>query len=106
MQARHGLAVIAVQLDVVIVHLIGRPETEHRAGADQLLVDQLGEHFTRILVQRGGGFTDHFVFEDARNLPARSQEMKNGVQSMYSASTLRSMLSSTRVPVKVGLTGV
>src|SRR5471032_319664 len=40
------------------------------------------------------------------NLPARSQEMKNGVQSMYSASTFRSMLSSTREPVKVGLTGV
>ncbi|MNN22013.1 hypothetical protein D3C81_1353560 [compost metagenome] len=40
------------------------------------------------------------------NLPARSQDMKNGVQSMYSASTSRSMLSSTRAPVKVGLTGV
>ena len=50
------------------MHLIGRPEAEHRAGADQLLVDQLGEHFLGVLVQRGGGFTDHFVFEDAREL--------------------------------------
>lgn len=32
---------------------------------------------------------------------------KNGVRSMYSARTLRSMsLPSTLVPVKVGLTGV
>ncbi len=82
MQARHGLAVIAVQLDIVVVYLIGRPETEHRTGADQLLVDQLGQHLAGVLVQRGGGFTDHFVFEDARKLAGQVQEMKNGVQSM------------------------
>ncbi|MCY1424547.1 hypothetical protein D9M71_402970 [compost metagenome] len=39
-------------------------------------------------------------------LPARSQEMKNGVQSMYSASTFRSMSSSTFTPVKEGTGGV
>ncbi|CAB5329875.1 hypothetical protein IST419_05873 [Burkholderia multivorans] len=36
-------------------------------------------------------------------LPARSQEMKNGVQSMYSASTARSISSSTLTPVKEGV---
>ncbi|MCY1301205.1 hypothetical protein D9M69_454970 [compost metagenome] len=36
-------------------------------------------------------------------LPARSQEMKKGVQSMYWASTARSMSSSTWTPVKLGL---
>ncbi|MNE70715.1 hypothetical protein D3C80_1665300 [compost metagenome] len=39
------------------------------------------------------------------NLPARSQEMKNGVQSMYSARVRRSMSSSTLTPVKEGTAG-
>ncbi|MCY1461763.1 hypothetical protein D9M71_794520 [compost metagenome] len=39
-------------------------------------------------------------------LPARSQEMKNGVQSMYSARVRRSMSSSTLMPVKEGVGAV
>ncbi|MCY1382526.1 hypothetical protein D9M69_705540 [compost metagenome] len=39
------------------------------------------------------------------NLPARSQEMKNGVQSMYSARVRKSMSSSTLMPVKEGTAG-
>ncbi|MCY1182960.1 hypothetical protein D9M73_235450 [compost metagenome] len=39
------------------------------------------------------------------NLPARSQEIKNGVQSMYSARVRKSMSSSTLTPVKEGTAG-
>jgi hypothetical protein len=46
----------------------GLPEAEHRTGADQFLVDQLGEHVLGIGVECGGGFPDHLVLQDAREL--------------------------------------
>src|SRR5690606_21173805 len=68
MHAPEWLAVLVVQLDVVMIDLVGRPETEDGPGADQLLVDQLAQDRLGIVEQRAGGFADHFIVEDARVL--------------------------------------
>ncbi len=67
-QPGNRLAVIAVDFQVIVLHLVGRPETEHRAGADEFFVDQLLEHFLCVGVQRRRRFTHHFIGEDAREL--------------------------------------
>ena len=70
-QGGQCLAVVAIDFDVVIGHLVGRPEAEHRSGTDQFFVDQLVEHLAGILVQRRGSLADHFVGEDARELASQ-----------------------------------
>ncbi len=62
------LAVVTVHFQVIVLHLVGRPEAEHRTSADQLLVDQLVQHCLGIVEQRGGRFANHLVFENARVL--------------------------------------
>ncbi len=101
-QGGEGLAIGAVDLQVVVLDLVGgqKPNT---ARLDQLLVDQLLQHRLGVVEQRGGGLADHLVGEDARVLAGQVPGMKNGVQSMYSASTARSISSSTLTPVKEGV---
>ena len=67
-QGGQRLAVLAIDFQVVVTHLVGRPEAEHGAGLDQLLVDQLPEHGLGVVEQRGGRFPHHLVGEDARVL--------------------------------------
>ncbi len=59
-------AAVAVHFQVIVLHLVGWPEAEHRTGADQLFINQLVQHGLGIAEQRGGRFADHFVLENAR----------------------------------------
>ncbi|MNQ88158.1 hypothetical protein D3C85_1034120 [compost metagenome] len=44
MQYGQWFSVVAVDFQVVLVDLIGGPETEYGAGLDEFFIDELGQH--------------------------------------------------------------
>ena len=77
---------VAVEHDVV-ANRVGRPEADGGVGGEPVLGDDPVEHLARVVIERLRDLADLRILQDRGKASDNSQAWKNGVQSMYSASS-------------------